>query len=426
MVVGCCGVYSILQKLNVKKKSDPFEALRIRDFSFFILARFTLTVAILIQSVIVEWQMYEITHDPLQLGLIGLAEAIPFICIALFAGHVADIISRKRIIICATLFLILGTLSLFYFSIDLESNVKHWGTLPIYAAIVVTGLSRGFLGPSYSSFLTQLVPKELYVSAAAWSSSAWQTGAVAGPAIAGILYAFLGFATSYAIDIVLILSSLLYILFIPARPAAKKDRSESVKNSITAGIKFVFSNQVLLAAISLDLFAVLFGGAVALLPIFADQVLHVGPQGLGFLRAAPAIGAVIMAVVLTFNPIGKGAGMRLLRNVALFGVFIIAFALSTNFYLSLLFLVITGAVDYISVVIRSTILQIMTPDEMRGRVSSVNSVFIGSSNEIGEFESGTMAKLMGLIPSVIFGGCMTLGVVFTTYKVAPKLRKLDL
>lgn len=410
----------------MEKKRDPFQALRIHDFSFFILARFSLTIGILIQSVIVEWQVYKITHDPLQMGLIGLAEAVPFICIALFAGHVADIISRKRIIICATLFLILGTLSLFYFSLNLEINVVRWGTAPIYMAIVITGLSRGFLGPAYSSFLTQLVPKELYVGAASWSSTAWQTGAVAGPAVAGLMYGFLGATASYAIDIVLILSSLLYILFIPARPAAKKDRSESVTKSISAGIKFVFSNQILLGAISLDLFAVLFGGAVALLPIFADQVLHVGPQGLGFLRAAPAIGALIMAAVLTFNPIGKGAGKRLLRNVALFGVFIIAFALSTNFYLSLLFLLITGAVDYISVVIRSTILQIMTPDEMRGRVSSVNSVFIGSSNEIGEFESGTMARVMGLIPSVIFGGCMTLGVVLTTAKVAPKLRELDL
>lgn len=410
----------------MQKSSAPFASLRIRDFSLFIVARFLLTIGILIQSVIVEWQMYEITHDPLQLGLIGLAEAIPFICIALFAGHIADIVSRKKIIIYATLCLALGTFFLFYFSIDIEENVKQWGTLPIYLAIVLTGLSRGFLGPSFTAFLAQLVPRELYVNSVSWSSSAWQTGAVIGPAVAGLLYGFFGAAITYAIDGGLILLSMFYIILIPKRGVAKKNKNESVKESISAGVKFVFSNQVLIGAISLDLFAVLFGGAVALLPIFADQILHVGPQGLGFLRAAPAAGALTMAVILTFFPVTNGAGKILMRSVALFGVFTIVFALSTSFYLSLLLLIFIGAADYISVVVRSTILQIFTPDEMRGRVSSVNSIFIGSSNEIGAFESGAAAKVMGLVPSVIFGGVMTIAIVLTAAKVAPKLRKLDL
>jgi len=407
------------------KKHDPFASLKIRDFSFFIYARFTLTIAVLIQSVIVEWQMYQITHDALQLGLIGLAEAIPFICIALFAGHVADIVSRKKIIIYATLFLILGTVFLFYFSFNLQKNVELFGTAPIYIATAILGLCRGFIGPSYFAFMTQLIPKEHYANAATWNSSTWQIGAVSGPAIAGLLYGFLGATVSYAIDAGLIFLSLFFVLFIPARPAAKKDRTESVFKSIRSGLNFVFSNQIVLGALSLDLFAVLFGGAVALLPIFADQVLHVGPQGLGFLRAAPAVGAVTMGLTLAFNPIKKNAGRILLWNVAAFGLFTIAFALSANFYLSLLFLAITGAVDNVSVLVRSTVLQLTTPDEMRGRVSSVNSVFIGSSNEIGAFESGAAAKLMGLIPSVIFGGIMTIIVVLTTSKVAPKLRKLD-
>lgn len=408
------------------EEKNPLTVLRVRDFTLFITARFILTLGILIQSVIVEWQIYDITRDPLQLGLIGLTEAIPFICIALFAGHVADIISRKKIIVNAIFFLAAGTFFLFYYSINIKGNVERWGTLPIYIAIATTGLSRGFLGPSFASFITQLVPKNLFVNAVTWSSSAWQSAAVIGPAVAGILYAWVGYTFTYAIDIGLILLSVLFIVLIPARPAAKKDRSESVQESIKAGIKFVFSNQVILGAITLDLFAVLFGGAVALLPIFADQVLHVGAQGLGFLRAAPAVGAVAMGIFLTLNPIHKNAGKKLLWNVGLFGLFIIAFALSTNFYLSLFFLFITGAVDYVSVVIRSTTLQLLTPDPMRGRVSSVNSVFIGSSNEIGGFESGAMARLMGLIPSVVFGGTMTILVVLTTAKVAPKLKQLEL
>ena len=406
-------------------KHEPLAVFKNRDFGLYFFARFALTIGVLIQSVIVEWQIYEITHDALQLGLIGLAEAIPFICIALFAGHVADIISRKKIIVWSTLFLVIGTFFLFFFSNDLAHNLKTLGTLPIYAAIVITGLARGFIGPSYFAFLTQLIPKEQYATAAAWSSSAWQIGAVTGPAIAGLLYGFFGATTSYAIDTLLILSSLLFVLFIPSRPASKSNKDEGVFNSIRTGLKFVFSNQIVLGALSLDLFAVLFGGAVALLPIFANEVLNVGPQGLGFLRAAPAIGAVAMGLFLAFNPLKNNAGKKLLWSVAAFGLFTILFALSQNFILSLILLALTGAADNISVVVRSTVLQLKTPDEMRGRVSSVNSVFIGSSNEIGAFESGAAAKLMGLIPSVIFGGIMTLLVVATTSKVAPELKNLN-
>ena len=408
-----------------KVKHEPLAVFKNRDFGLYFFARFALTIGVLIQSVIVEWQIYEITHDALQLGLIGLAEAIPFICIALFAGHVADIISRKKIIVWSTLFLVIGTFFLFFFSNDLAHNLQTLGTLPIYAAIVITGLARGFIGPSYFAFLTQLIPKEQYATAAAWSSSAWQIGAVSGPAIAGLLYGFFGATTSYAIDTLLILSSLLFVLFIPGRPAAKSNKEEGVFDSIRTGLKFVFSNQIVLGALSLDLFAVLFGGAVALLPIFANEVLNVGPQGLGFLRAAPAIGAVAMGLFLAFNPLKNNAGKKLLWSVAAFGLFTILFALSHNFILSLILLALTGAADNISVVVRSTVLQLKTPDEMRGRVSSVNSVFIGSSNEIGAFESGAAAKLMGLIPSVIFGGIMTLLVVATTSKVAPELKNLN-
>ena len=409
----------------MESKRDPFASLRIRDFSLFVLARFSITIGVLIQSLVVEWQIWDLTKDPLQLGLIGLTEAIPFLCIALFAGHIADIVSRKKIIIYSTVFFLVGTAFLFYFSINVKENVEQWGVAPIYIAIATTGLSRGFLSPAFSSFLTQLVPKELFVASAAWSSSSWQIAAVLGPMIAGFLYSFLGAPISYAVDAAVIIFSLLFIVLIPARPPAKKDRTEPLMKSIRVGLNFVFNNQIMLGAISLDLFAVLFGGAVAMIPVFADHVLHVGAEGRGFLRAAPAIGAVMMAVWITFNPVRKQVGKILLTCVAAFGVFIIAFALSTNFYFSILFLILTGAADYVSVFIRSTIVQVMTPDEMRGRVSSVNSVFIGSSNEIGEFESGTAAKLMGLVPSVVFGGIMTIVVVLTTTKVAPKLKNLN-
>ena len=411
--------------METRSKKHTWAVFKNKDFSLYLLARFTLTIGVLIQSVIVEWQIYEITHDPLQLGLIGLAEAIPFLCIALFAGHVADIMGRKKIIVWSTFFLVIGTLFLFFFSHDLPQNLKQFGTLPIYAAIVITGLARGFIGPSYFAFLTQLLPKEQYAQASAWNSSAWQVGAVTGPAIAGLLYGFFGATRSYAIDTVLILSSLLFVLFIPGRPAAKSNKDEGVFDSIRTGLRFVFSNQIVLGALSLDLFAVLFGGAVALLPVFAKDVLHLGPEGLGFLRAAPAVGAVIMGLYLAINPLRSNAGRKLLWSVAAFGAFTIAFALSQNFYLSLLLLALTGAADNISVVVRSTTIQLKTPDEMRGRVSSVNSVFIGSSNEIGAFESGAAAKIMGLIPSVIFGGIMTLLVVGVTSKVAPELKALD-
>ena len=413
----------MMEKSNPKHKA--FEVLKIRDFTFFIYARFALTIGVLIQSVIVEWQVYEITHDPLQLGLIGLAEAIPFICIALFAGHVADVVSRKKIIFWATLFLTIGTAFLCWYSFQLKALLPLWGTTPIYAAIVITGLARGFIGPSYFAFLTQLIPKEQYATGAAWNSSTWQIGAVSGPAIAGLLYGFFGPTVSYFVDVIIILSSLLFIAIIPERPIAKKNLKEPLLLSIKSGLDFVFSNQLVLGALSLDLFAVLFGGAVALLPVFAGDILKVGPQGLGFLRAAPAIGAVIMGLFLAFNPLKRKAGKILLWSVAFFGLFTIGFAFSVNFYVSLLLLALIGAADNVSVVVRSTILQLNTPDEMRGRVSSVNSVFIGSSNEIGAFESGAAAKLMGLVPSVVFGGIMTLIVVATTAKVAPKLKAMD-
>lgn len=411
--------------LQNKYSHDPYAALRIKEFLLFLNTRFFLTLAIQMQSVIVALQIYDITKDELALGMIGLSEAIPFIIVSFFSGHVADTISRKLIIIISVSFLILSTSALLYFSLDTSTTLKTYGTLPIYLVFGFIGIVRGFISASFPAFMAQIVPRELYANSATWNSSMWHVGAVIGPAVAGIVCA-ISFSAAYSINIVFIILSIFSFVFIASKPLPVKEKKESLKESLSVGIKFVFSNQLILGALSLDLFAVLFGGAVAMLPAFADKILHVGAMELGFLRAIPAVGAIVTAIILAYKPITKNAGRTLFINVALFGVATIMFAISTNYYLSLFFLFLTGAFDNVSVVIRHTILQLATPDEMRGRVSAVNSIFIGSSNEIGAFESGVAASAMGLVRSVIFGGAMTILIVAGTYKISPKLRKLNL
>ncbi len=408
------------------RKHDPLSALRLKEFRYYTGARFTLTIALQMQAVITGWLIYAHTRDALSLGLIGLTEAIPSISIALYGGHLADKMNRKKIILWFITLLLVSSLLLFMFSLDVQASFAAYGTLPVYVVIFSIGVARGFLAPAITAFGAQLVPKELYGNASAWNSSVWQLGAVSGPAIGGLVYGYAGPAVSTALVCIFILLSITCYLFIASKPLIRPDKQESLKESLVSGIRFVFRKQVFLSAITLDLFAVLFGGAVALLPVFASDILHTGPQGLGFLRAAPAFGAVFMAIVMAYRPPGKNAGKKLLYAVAGFGLCMILFALSTNFYVSLVLLALSGMLDNVSVVIRSTIMQIMTPDEMRGRVSAVNSIFIGSSNEIGAFESGFAARVMGLIPSVIFGGCMTLLVTAITARFAPSLRKLNL
>lgn len=413
----------------VKEKeypSSPFSSFRIKEFIFFLLARFTLIVGAQMQYVIVGWQIYQITKDPLSLGLIGLAEALPFIGIAPFGGHIADLIDRKKIILAATLFFMAGSFLLLYFTLDMSHAIETFGTVPIYVVIFMTGIARGFIGPTYFAILPQIVSRELIPNAATWSSTTFHIAAVAGPAAAGLIYGFYGITTSYIVVLAFIAISLLCVMLMQSKPVPPKTKEEPFTQSLSAGIRFVFKNQIILSALSLDLFAVLFGGATALLPVFADKILDVGPEGLGVLRAAPAFGAVVMAGILAYNPIRKNAGRTLLWSVVGFGISMILFALSESFYLSLFILILSGAFDNVSVVVRHIIIQLMTPDEMRGRVAAVNGIFIGSSNEIGAFESGVAAKLLGLIPSVIFGGCMTIGIVGFVAKISPALRKLNL
>ncbi|MDP4206150.1 MAG: MFS transporter [Bacteroidota bacterium] len=415
--------------MQLKKllSNDAFAVMRISNVRLFLTYRFVMTTATLMQSVVVGWQVYNLTKNVLSLGMIGLTEVIPQVCIALFAGHFVDIWDRRNIIKYTTLLLLLGSSILMVFSIPSLHCYELFGIFPIFITIFITGLVRGILMPAHTAFLGQIVPRELLPNAATWGSTCWQVAAVTGPAIGGLIYGFCGIVPAYALVFVFFLLSIILIMSIKNPPKAVIPQSEGgIFVRIREGIAFVMNNQILLGAFALDMFAVLFGGAVAMLPVFAADVLKVGPEGLGILRASPAIGAIIMSVFLTFHPPMKKTGHYLLYCVAAFGICMIIFALSKNFYLSAFVLLLSGSFDNMSVVIRQSILQIFTPDEMRGRVAAVNSIFVGSSNELGSFESGVAAKIMGLVPSVIFGGAMTLIVVATAARKAPILRKLSL
>ena len=413
-----------LQPLTSKR--DSIAALRLPEFRNYIFGRLLLTIASLIQSVIVGWQVYELTKDPLSLGLIGLAEAIPAILISVFSGHIVDSRNRKTVLLSSYLLLLLCAIVLFIISSNLTSSLHHYQLTAIYSVIFISGIARGFTMPSSFAFMSQLVSPEVLPNAITWNMSTWQVGAITGPAIAGFVFSFSGFAFSYLLVSILILVAVIFISTIKKKPDPDIIENQSLSDKLTAGVKFVFSKKIVLSAISLDLFAVLFGGATALLPIYSAEILFTGPQGLGMLRAAPSIGAVLVALFLTRRPPMRDTGKKLLTCVFGFGICMIIFAVSRDFYLSLFILALGGGFDAVSVVIRHTIIQLMTPDNMKGRVSAVNSVFIGSSNEIGAFESGLAAKLMGVVPSVVFGGTMTLLVVIIVFILSPQLRKLNL
>lgn len=403
-----------------------FAVIHVKNFRFYLFYRIFMTMASLMQSVIVGWQIYDISHNVLWLGFIGLVEVIPQVSISLFAGHYIDLWNRRQIVRYTTLILILGSLILLIYSLDTAYFTAKFGILPVFFTIFLTGLARGVLGPAQVALLGQLVPRNLYANAATWNSANWQVAAVLGPAIGGMVYGFWGIIPAYSLVLGLYTLSFFMIIFIKVGKHEVVETTEGVFTRIRSGIDFVFKTPELLGAFTLDMFAVLFGGAVAMLPVFASDILKIGPQGLGLLRACPAIGATLMAFVLMFRPPMKETGKILFICVIGFGLTMIGFGLSKSFILSGVLLILSGAFDNVSVVIRGTILQLFTPDYMRGRVASVNSIFIGSSNELGAFESGVTAKIMGLVPSVVFGGIMTLAVVFTTIKINKPLRKLSL
>ncbi len=381
-----------------------------------------MTLSSQIQGVVVAWQIYDITRDPLSLGLIGLAEALPYIGIALFAGHIADRFSRHRISIASLGVLLVCSLSLLAFNL-IPGFLPRFGAMPFYAIIFISGVARSFLQPARNALGAEIVERRLYASAVAWRSSTWQTGAVVGPAIGGLIYGFSSPRVAYITDALMMAVAL--VMFWRIDYAHRPIReTQSIRESLGSGLKFVFRESVLLSALTLDLFSVLLGGAEALLPVFADQILHAGPQGLGLLRAAPAAGAVVASVYLAHRPPFKRAGRTLLIAVATFALCIVGFGFSRSFVLSLALLAVSGVADNVSVLIRSTLLQVLTPREMFGRVSAVNSIFVGSSNELGAFESGVAARLLGTVPSVVLGGVASLGVVVTIGWWVPRLRRL--
>jgi MFS family permease len=409
-------------------KNDPYAALRIKEFNIFLLVRFVLVFAWSMQFIVIEWEVYSLTKDPLSLGIIGLMEIIPAFSMALFAGHIVDQKEKRNLLaLCIGAF---SLISLGLFLLTWPVIVESWSTHKIlyciYALVFFGGFLRSFFGPTIFSLVALIVPKKVYPNAATWSSSTWQMATVLGPAFAGFSINWIGVHWSLCIIFGLVVLSFIILLQIKRKPILNPKIGEPVMQSLKEGVRFVFKTKAILGAISLDMIAVLFGGAVALLPVFAQDILKVGPEGFGILRASPAVGAFLTMLITAYIPISKNAGLKLLAAIFGFGICIIVFGVSSIFWISVIALFFSGVTDGVSMVIRQTILQLKTPDHMRGRVASVNSMFVGSSNELGAFESGLTAKLMGTVQAVVFGGTMTLITVVTTGLISPSFRKLDL
>jgi MFS family permease len=402
--------------LKTVASNDPYAALRYSDFRFFVSNSFLFSATIRIQEVIVGYELYKTTHDPLALGFVGLAEAMPFIATSLFGGYVADQKNKITIMHISLVVILLGSGILYTaFQPGVYNRLAEWQHLAvIYGVFGLIGFAKGFYSPAGSSLKPFLVPRTIYSNSSTWSSSFSQAGAILGPAAAGFLYAYLGLTHTLMIVIGNFLICWFLLGLIKTRPEFPKIVTPIVE-SLKEGFKFVFKTRIVLYAMTLDLFSVLFGGVITLLPIFAEDILKVGPEGLGLLRAAPSIGSMLTMFAMAYFPPTHNAWRNMLVAVAGFGVFTLVFAASTNFMLSCAALFATGVFDSVSVIIRQTILLIYPPDEMRGRVAAVNGIFVSSSNEIGGFESGVMAKVLGTVPSVMLGGVLTLAVVSWIY-----------
>jgi len=392
---------------------DPYAALRYPEFRALAFGAFLLSSGLLIQEVALAYEIYRVTHDPLSLGLIGLAEAVPFITLALIGGHLADRHEKRGIIRNAIAVMFAGSLLLAVLSwpsVRVHLGAAFW-LLSAYGLVALVGFARGFYSPAASSLRAFLVPREIYGNSATWWSTLFQTGAIVGPVTAGFLYAFGGLSGTLAIVVGMFTVSLVLISFVRPRPVVPNPNAGNLWASLREGVSYVFNTRIILYAISLDMFSVLFGGVVALLPVYAEDILKVGPEGLGVLRAAPAIGALLTVLWCAYHPPLSRPWRNLLLAVFGFGFATLVFAVSKLFWLSIVALFFTGACDSISVVIRNTVMQVVPPDHLRGRVQAVNSIFVSSSNELGAFESGLAAKLLGTVPSVIAGAVVTWGVV---------------
>jgi MFS family permease len=407
--------------------NDAFAAVRIPEFKNLMLGRFTFIMSLRMMSTLVGWWVYELTNDPLAIGLVGLSEFLPAFSFALYAGHVIDKSEKRKLMLTGVSFYTLAALLLLLFSSPYITNHFTGYTIAvgIYAVIFCTGIVRAYTGPTFSAVLASVVPRQILQNATTWNQGTWLSASVTGHATAGFLIWQLGISGTLIIICTVLVIAFFLLRQLKPKPAMQQTGEKKTWESVKEGLRFVFQTKEILGAFTLDMFAVLFGGAVAMVPVYAKDILKVGPMGFGWLNAAIDIGAIIIIVFLTIFPMKKAQGKKLMLAVAGFGICIICFALSEWFILSFAALLIAGMLDGVSVVVRGTVMQLKTPDHMRGRVSSVGSMFINSSNELGQFESGVAARLMGVTPSVVFGGCMTLIIVIITWFKAPTLRKFE-
>jgi MFS family permease len=408
-------------------KNNPFASVRILEFRNLLMGRFIFIMGLRMMATLVGWWIYLLTNDPFAIGLIGLSEVIPAVSLALYAGHVIDQSEKRKLLLRGIILYIISAIALVFLSGHyIEAHLSnHWIAICIYGVIFCTGIIRAFTGPVFSAMIAYIVPRDNLQNATTWSQGTWLSASVTGHATGGFLIAAFGITGTLITVCCLISISFFFLLKIKKKPTLNLKGAVRTWESVKEGLRFVFKTKELLSAISLDLFAVLFGGAVALIPIYARDILKVGAEGFGFLNGAADLGSIVMVVILTLFPLQKKQGKKLLLAVAGFGICIVVFGISKIFILSFGALLISGMLDAISVVIRGTITQLKTPDNMRGRVMSVTSMFVNSSNELGQFESGMMAKLLGTIPSVVFGGSMTLLVVIFTWFKSPGLSKME-
>lgn len=411
----------------MRLKNDPFASIKITEYRHLIAGRFLFIMGLRMLGTLVGWWIYNLTNDPFAIGLIGLSEVIPAVTMALYAGHIIDVSEKRKLLLTGVGLYFIAVIILLLLSTHYTSYYlnNHQIAIGIYIIIFFTGIVRAFTGPVFGVLISYIVPKETFQNAITWNQGTWLSASVAGHAIGGFLIAGFGITGTLLAITFLVIASSIFLIRLKHKPALNKRGEKKTWESVKEGLKFVLKTKELLGAISLDLFAVLFGGAVAMIPVYARDILKVGAQGFGFLNAASDMGSICIIILLTLFPLRRRQGKSLLFAVAAFGICIIIFGLSKIFWLSFAALFVGGLVDGISVVIRGTITQLKTPDNMRGRVMSVNSMFINSSNELGQFESGVAAKLMGVVPSVVFGGCMTIAVVIATWFKAPALRKME-
>src|ERR1035437_545761 len=407
--------------------NDPFASIKIAEYRNLMAGRFLFIMGLRMMSTLVGWWIYNLTNDPFAIGLIGLSGVIPAVTMALYAGHIIDLSEKRKLLLTGVVLYFTAVLILLFLSTNYTSDhlSNHWIAICIYIVIFFTGVVRAFTGPIFGVLIAYIVPKHTLQNAITCNQGTWLSASVIGHAVGGFLIAGFGINGTLIAITFLIIASSVFLIRLKQKPALNKRGEKKTWDSVKEGLKFVIKTKELLGAISLDLFAVFFGGAVAMVPVYARDILKVGPQGFGFLNAASDMGSICIVILLTLFPLRHKQGRTLLFAVAAFGTCIIIFGLSKLFWLSFAALFVGGLVDGISVVIRGTITQLKTPDNMRGRVMSVNSMFVNSSNELGQFESGVAAKLMGVIPSVVFGGCMTIMVVMATWFKAPTLRKME-